>query len=99
MRSDETAAMVETSVVVGHTNGHLNGYSLVAIFHSNHRETQYSQLCCMPVLTTTGPKANTETRPVDPKKAEKDLFGSASNRQGISNRGDGHDPCGAVGTQ
>ena len=86
-------------VVEGHTNGHLNGYSPVKIFHSNHRETQYSQLYCMPVLIATGLEANVETKPVDPKKAEEDLFGGASDRQGVSNGGDGHGPYSAVGTQ
>jgi len=90
---------MESSEVVGRTNGHLNGYSLVTIFHSNHRETQYSQLYGVPALIATGPEANVENRPINPKKAEEDLFGSASDCQGISNGGGGHDPYGAAGAQ
>lgn len=86
------------SEVVGRTSGHLNGCS-VRIFHSNHRETQYSQLYSVVALMVTELEANIENKPVDPKKAEKDLLGSANDCEGISNRGSGHDPCGAVGAQ
>jgi hypothetical protein len=69
---------------VGRTIGHLNGYSVVIILHSNHRETQYSQLWSAPTLIATRLKANTENRPIDPKQAEKDLFGSGRNCNGIN---------------
>ena len=64
------------SGVVGRTSGHLNGYS-VRIFHSNHRETQYSQLYSVAALIAAGLEANIKNRPVDPKKAEEDLLGGA----------------------
>ena len=86
------------SEVVGRTNGHLNGYS-VRILHSNHRETQYSQLYSAAASIATGFEANVGDRPIDPKKAEENFLGSANDCEGISNGGCGHDPYGAVRAQ
>jgi len=87
------------SEVVGRTNGHLNGYSLDTTFHSNHRETQYSQLYGMPALIATGPEVNVDNRPIDSKKAKEDLLGSTSDCEGIGDGWGGHDPYGAVRAQ
>jgi hypothetical protein len=84
--------------VVGRTSGHLNGCS-VKIFHSNHRETQYSQLYSVAASIATGLEADVEDRPIDPKKAEEDILGSVNDCEGISNGGGGHDPYGAVDAQ
>jgi len=82
---------------VGHTNGHLRRYFLLATLPSNHREMQYSQLRCVPALIATGIKANIEHRPIEPKETKEHLFGSASDGKWVSNGlGGGHDPYGAV---
>ena len=77
--------------VAERTSGHLSGYSPLMILHSNHRETQYSQLQDIPALITTNLE-KVENRPINPKKAEKDLLGGANDCEGISNGGDGHYP-------
>ena len=59
---------------MGRTNGHVRGYFLVKTLPSNHKEIQYSQLGCPPVLITTGFKANTQHIPIDPKETEEDFF-------------------------
>ena len=83
---------------MGRTSGHVRRCFLVTIFHSNHRQTQYSQLRYTPALIVTGFKANIEHRPINSKEAEEYLFDSASNgrRNGV---GGGHDPYGVVGAQ
>lgn len=84
--------------MIGRTSGHLGGY-LVRIFHSNHRETQYSQLYSVVALIATTLGVKIENRPIDPKKAEEDLLGGVNDREGISNGGCGHDPYGTAGAQ
>lgn len=84
--------------MIGRTSGHLGGY-FVRNFHSNHRETQYSQLYSAAALIATRLGAKIENRPIDPKKAEEDLLGGVNDREGISNGGGGHDPYGTVGAQ
>ena len=41
----------------------------------------------MPALIATELRTNTGDRPIDSKKAEEDLFGSASDCEGVSNGG------------
>ena len=48
--------------VAERTSGHLSGYSPIMILHSNHRETQYSQLHDILALIAT----DLERRRTDP---------------------------------
>jgi len=82
--------------MVGRTSGHVRGYFLVRILHSNHREMEYSQLRCTPTLVANGFKANIGYRPINSKEAEEHLLGSAGDGKWVSNGVGGHDPYGAV---